>query len=1633
MQRTIILLLGIFISIKANSQTPNLGWAKSVGGSQFDFGFSIGYDNQGNSYTTGKFLGTVDFDPGTGVYNMSSSGGCIYILKLSSSGNFVWAKQIGGSGDDVGQSLKVDAAGNILTTGSFWGTADFDPGAGVFNMTSIGTYDIFISKLDSAGNFIWAKRMGGNIAQEGFFITTDAALNIYTTGWFQGTADFDPGAGNFSLTSQGFRDVYISKLNSSGNFIWAKSFGGTNDDHGYSIAIDNSDNVYTTGFFQNTADFDPGAGVYNLTSSGQDDIFILKLNSSGNFVWAGKIGGSGNDYARSIAVDAAGIFYLTGTFSDTADFDFGAGVSNLISAGAKDLFILSFNAAGNFGWVKRIGDFSDEEGFALAVDNAGYIYVTGYLNTLTCDFDPGPGIFNLNSNGSTEIFLLKLTSGGNFFWAGSLGGTSVDYGYSIAVDASSNIYMTGWFAATGDYDPGPGTFNLTCSAPYDFYILRLKQCITPSASITANGPTTFCAPGTVTLNANTGAGYIYQWKLNGSSVSGATSSSYTASATGNYTCYVSDTCGTTVSNSISVIVNPLPAASISAGGSLTFCSPGSVTLTANTGTGLTYQWRLNSAPITGATAISFVASAAGNYDCMVTNNCGTVASNSLTVIVSGACSAGLIFTSANSNRVTISNNAAYSFGTGDFTFECWMKASSTQTSSNPVIFSTRMVSVPGILLYLSNGKPRYIVGGAAGAEVGNNLRDNICHHVSFTRSGTTVNLYIDGNLVSSQTGFNQNVTSTHAVWIGVDELLSFSNFNGMIHEVRLWNVARSQAQIQASMNNFLTGSETGLAGYWKLNEGSGQTVQDFSTVGNNGVLGSTASVETIDPAFSFTGCMVACTATASITAGGPITFCAPGTVTLNANTGNGLSYQWNVNGSPIGGATLSSYIASANGSYSCAVAGTCGTATSNSITVTVIPLPSIPFTPTGATIVCRNTTGNLYSVPSVTGATSYTWTVPSGATISSGQGTNSVSINFGSAAVSGNICVTSGNSCGNSSAACKAITVVTSIPTTPASITGTTLPCANSSAVPYSCPVVSNAASYNWVVPSTATIASGQGTNSITVNFGSTFSSGNVQVQSVNCYGVSSYRYLAVRGKPSTPGSITGQATGVCAGTNNVSYSIAAVTGATTYNWTAPLNATIAGGQGTNSVTINYSGSFTSGTLSVTAGNVCGSSSARTLAISSIPALPGTITGPVNAVCAGTSASYSIVAIAGATSYLWTAPANASIASGQGTVNVTVNYSATFTTGTLSVKSVNACGTSASRTATIKSTPSTPGTITGQSSAVCAGTNGVAYSIAAVSLATSYTWTAPLNATIASGQGTTSVTVNYGASFTSGTLSVTADNTCGQSTARTLAIASVPAIPGSITGQINAVCAGTNGVPYSVAAVSGATSYLWTAPVNATIASGQGTRSVTVNYSGAFTTGTLSVKSVNACGASGSRTATIKSVPSTPGSITGAGSVCTNQSGVAYSIAAVTSATTYNWTVPAGATVASGQGTTSITVNFGVSGGSVKVQAGNACGFSAFQTKTVSITCKEISENVSAIAADISLYPNPFTTSVTFISENDRASIRVYDCYGRLVESHDDIPMGQKIECCSTLAGGIYMAEILFSENRKLVKLIKQE
>jgi cysteine-rich repeat protein len=379
--------------------------------------------------------------------NQVDGDGCSACL-LDNPGTTLWSHRFGGTSFDYGQDIAVDSAGNVLLTGRFTGTADFGGGP----LSSAGSWDIFVGKLDAQGQHLWSRRLGGPGDDFGWSIAVDSAGNVLLTGYFRGTADFGGGP----LSSAGSWDAFAVKLDAQGQHLWSRRLGGTGDDVGLGIAVDSAGNVLLTGYFIGTADFGGGP----LSSAGNDDIFVVKLDAQGQHLWSRRLGGMGNDWANSVAVDSAGTVLLTGAFYFTADF----GGGPLSSAGDYDIFAVKLDPQGQHLWSRRLGGTNYDEGRGIAVDSDGNVLLTGYFYG-TADFGGVP----LFSAGSSDIFAVKLDPQGQHLWSRRLGGTSADLGRDIAVDIAGNVLLTGYFQGTADLGGGP----LSSAGDSDLFAAKL--------------------------------------------------------------------------------------------------------------------------------------------------------------------------------------------------------------------------------------------------------------------------------------------------------------------------------------------------------------------------------------------------------------------------------------------------------------------------------------------------------------------------------------------------------------------------------------------------------------------------------------------------------------------------------------------------------------------------------------------------------------------------------------------------------------------------------------------------------------------------------------------------------------------------------------------------------------------------------------------------------------------------------------------------------------------------------------------------------------------------------------------------------------------------------------------------------
>ncbi|MBN2477368.1 MAG: cadherin-like domain-containing protein [Pirellulales bacterium] len=426
---------------------PDVGFLLSIDSDGLDEGRAAAADRAGNVVVVGRFTNEIDFDPGRPKWDFASVGGeDVFVAKYGSAGNLLWARTFGGVEDDVAFGVAVDDNLNVYVTGSFRDTVDFDPGHRVFELTSAGESDVFVARLDRYGDFLWARRFGGVGPDTALGLALDQAGNIYTAGSFYGIADFDPGKRVFELASAGEADAFIAKLDCSGNFGWARSFGGGEFDEATGIAVGDDGHVRVTGHFRGTADFNPVSAVAAQRSSvGLSDVFLSAFTDTGELIWVETLGGIADDLPDGVAVDQDGNSYVAGAFQGVLDFDAVNPEATLISDGDYDIFVSKYDAAGGLLWTRRVGGQGIDRANSVALDHRGHVLLTGLFEGMV-DFDPSDGQYLVNSHGRGDLFSLKLEQDGDFRSARSFGGPSGnEEGFGIVVNRAGVVYITGVF------------------------------------------------------------------------------------------------------------------------------------------------------------------------------------------------------------------------------------------------------------------------------------------------------------------------------------------------------------------------------------------------------------------------------------------------------------------------------------------------------------------------------------------------------------------------------------------------------------------------------------------------------------------------------------------------------------------------------------------------------------------------------------------------------------------------------------------------------------------------------------------------------------------------------------------------------------------------------------------------------------------------------------------------------------------------------------------------------------------------------------------------------------------------------------------------------------------------------------
>lgn len=538
MKKNLLFFACLLQSLCLQAATQKFDWALLMEGPGRSACMATAIDKAGNIYATGFFQDQVDADLGSGsrILAVATGGYNIFISKSDSNGKLIWAQQIGNFKPVNTRSISLDSDdGDIYVTGNFSDLVDFDPGPGVANLAPAGLENTFILKLDNGGNFIWAKSIASLDRNRGYKILANESKGVFITGVFQTTTDFDPGPAMYPVTPKDtipyIGDLYFLKLDEKGDFQWVQTFGGYGWDVGTALDKDKAGNIYLAGSFSDTVDFDAGPGVSNLIAQSDLEGFVLKTDYNGNFIWAKSFKSTANSEVTDIKSDSNDNLVIIGALQGKADFDPGPGESFLESSGYVDIFVAKLDVAGKFLWAKSFGATainSLDAAHSVTTDLQNNVYVTG-AHDYTIDFDPGPGVALFPASGTLEVYLLKLDQKGEFVWARNFQGTQSSNGNSIVADNKGNLYTSGHFYGSADFDTDAGILNLSSTPMYNskMFLHKILSCQSDK-DITATGSK---------LSAEaTGPIYSYQW-VNCPAmtiVPGATSQTFTAVKNGSY-------------------------------------------------------------------------------------------------------------------------------------------------------------------------------------------------------------------------------------------------------------------------------------------------------------------------------------------------------------------------------------------------------------------------------------------------------------------------------------------------------------------------------------------------------------------------------------------------------------------------------------------------------------------------------------------------------------------------------------------------------------------------------------------------------------------------------------------------------------------------------------------------------------------------------------------------------------------------------------------------------------------------------------------------------------------------------------------------------------------------------------------
>ena len=434
-QRTTMMMATLLMMMcGCSGQTDT--WVNTYGGSSTEGGTFITTTPDGGYILTGS-TSSIDGDF-KGVNRVLPD---ILVIKYDSRGDIQWKKTLGGRGDEGGFSIVRTSRGEYVITG-FTNANDGD-----FKGMSKGGLDVFVIKLDSQGKVLWTKIIGGTGDESGSSVTTMSDGGIVLTG-LSNSND-----GDFEGMNRGDQDIFVVKLDSNGDIIWKKTFGGSGMEGGSSITGIPDGGVFLSGYYSSTD------GNFNGMNKGGHDIFVMKLDRDGGILWSKSLGGSGFEQPTSMIMNSDGGCVLTGrSNSDDGDFK---GTSKMWKSGG-DVFVIRLDSRGGVQWTNTFGGSKRDDGNSITSTTNGGFILAGYTTS-------DDGDINGTNNGNEDVWVIKLNEHGQKDWEKTFGGTLTDYCLSVS------SFLDGGCVLTGFTNSNDGDFKGMNKGNTDLFVMSLDK------------------------------------------------------------------------------------------------------------------------------------------------------------------------------------------------------------------------------------------------------------------------------------------------------------------------------------------------------------------------------------------------------------------------------------------------------------------------------------------------------------------------------------------------------------------------------------------------------------------------------------------------------------------------------------------------------------------------------------------------------------------------------------------------------------------------------------------------------------------------------------------------------------------------------------------------------------------------------------------------------------------------------------------------------------------------------------------------------------------------------------------------------------------------------------------------------